>query len=82
MKVADRIYELVKTLPEEQASEVLTFIESLRQKTDVQLGQSTTLKDVTQPGRLLSDYAGILNDSPNFNEDPVELQRRMRDEWS
>ena len=32
--------------------------------------------------RLLSDYAGILEDSPNFNEDPVEIQKRMRDEWS
>ena len=31
--------------------------------------------------RLLSDYAGILEDSPNFNEDPVEIQKRMRDEW-
>jgi Protein of unknown function (DUF2281) len=82
MKVADRIYELVKTLPEEQASEVLTFIESLRQKTNVPLRQSTTPKDATQSGRLLSDYAGSLKDSPNFNEDPVELQTRMRDEWS
>ncbi|NJR51904.1 MAG: DUF2281 domain-containing protein [Leptolyngbyaceae cyanobacterium CSU_1_3] len=82
MKVADRIYELVKTLPEEQASEVLTFIESLRQKTDVHLGQSTTPKNVTLSRRLLSDYAGVLKDSPNFNEDPVEIQRRMRDEWS
>ena len=32
--------------------------------------------------RLLSDYAGILEDSPNFNEDPVEIQKRMRDEWT
>ena len=32
--------------------------------------------------RLLSDYAGILEDSPNFKEDPVEIQKRMRDEWT
>lgn len=32
--------------------------------------------------RSLSDYAGILEDSPNFNEDPVEIQQIMRDEWS
>ncbi|MBW4441853.1 MAG: hypothetical protein KME10_11575 [Plectolyngbya sp. WJT66-NPBG17] len=35
---------------------------------------------VEQPERFLSEYAGILKDSPNFNEDPVELQKRMRDE--
>lgn len=38
--------------------------------------------DAYLSGRLLSDYAGILEDSPNFNEDPVEIQKRMRDEWS
>lgn len=27
-------------------------------------------------------FAGKLNDSPNFNTDPVEIQRKMRDEWS
>ena len=37
--------------------------------------------DVYLSGRLLSDYAGILEDSPNFNEDPVEIQKNMRDEW-
>jgi virulence-associated protein VagC len=37
--------------------------------------------DAYLSGSLL-DYAGILEDSPNFNEDPVEIQRKMRDEWS
>ncbi len=36
----------------------------------------------TQKGKLLLDYSGILKDSPNFNEDPVEIQRKLRDEWS
>ncbi|MBW4527233.1 MAG: DUF2281 domain-containing protein [Phormidium tanganyikae FI6-MK23] len=74
MKVADKIYELVKTLPEDQASQVLIFIESLQQKS----GANQAF--VEQPERFLSEYAGILKDSPNFNEDPVELQKRMRDE--
>lgn len=26
-------------------------------------------------------FAGKLNGSPNFNTDPVEIQRKMRDEW-
>ncbi len=27
-------------------------------------------------------FSGILKNSPNFNGDPVEIQRRMRDEWN
>ena len=27
------------------------------------------------------DFAGVLKDSPNFNGDPVQLQREMRDDW-
>jgi len=29
-----------------------------------------------------STFSGILKDSPNFNSDPVEIQRGMRDEWN
>jgi hypothetical protein len=27
-------------------------------------------------------FSGILKDSPHFNGDPVEIQHRMRDDWS
>lgn len=27
-------------------------------------------------------FAGKLNGSPNFNADPAEIQRKMRDEWN
>ena len=27
-------------------------------------------------------FVGRLGDSPNFNSDPVEIQRMMRDEWN
>lgn len=30
----------------------------------------------------LWDFYGVLADSPNFNENPVEIQRRLRDEWN
>lgn len=73
MSTAEQIYKLVKTMPEDQVIEVLGFAEFLQQKTRAQS---------PQPGGLLSDYAGILKDSPNFNEAPVELQRTMRNEWS
>jgi Protein of unknown function (DUF2281) len=32
MTIAEQIYELVKTLPQNQASEVLTFVEFIRAK--------------------------------------------------
>jgi hypothetical protein len=28
------------------------------------------------------DFIGVLKDSPCFNEDPVTIQRKMRDDWS
>ncbi|HEY9643124.1 MAG TPA: DUF2281 domain-containing protein [Coleofasciculaceae cyanobacterium] len=82
MGTPEKIYELVKTLPENQAAEILDFAEFLLYKSKLRTEQNETQKEAPQSGRLLSDYAGVLKDSPNFNEDPVELQRRMRDEWS
>ncbi len=34
------------------------------------------------PTNNLRDFIGSLKDSPCFNEDPVTLQRKMRDEWN
>lgn len=82
MEAPEKIYELVKAMPEEEVSKVLTFVESLQQKTKGRLEQSNTPEETAQLGRFLSDYIGVLKDSPNFNTDIVELQRRMRDEWS
>lgn len=31
--------------------------------------------------RPLSDYLGLLKDSPTFQGDPVEIQRQLRNEW-
>lgn len=31
---------------------------------------------------LLTDFAGILADSPSFQGDPLEVQKAMRDEWN
>ena len=30
---------------------------------------------------LLTDFAGILADSPSFSGDPLEIQKTMRNEW-
>ena len=34
-----------------------------------------------EPLETLTDFFGILKDSPTFKGDPVEIQRKMRDEW-
>lgn len=39
------------------------------------------IPEKTQPSTNLRDYIGALKDSPCFNEDPVAIQRKMRDEW-
>ncbi len=72
MSSAEKIYELVKAMPEKEQITVLHFVEFLQQKSKAQS---------TQSGKLLSDYAGILKDSPTFAGDPVEIQRKLRDEW-
>ena len=72
MSSADKIYEFVKAMSEKEQSAVLHFVEFLQQKSKAQS---------TQSGKLLSDYAGILEDSPTFAGDPVEIQRKLRDEW-
>ncbi len=73
MSTADQIYELVKSMPEQESRLVLVFAKFVINQ----------LNSERQPvSGLLSDYLGILKDSPNFNEDPVELQRAMRNEWS
>ena len=34
-----------------------------------------------KPPAKLTDFAGLLADSPAFAGDPVAIQRAMRDEW-
>lgn len=72
MNTAETIYELVKPLPEDQANLVLVFAEFVHQRTQA----SNHLNDAS-----ITTYFGILKDSPNFNEDPVAIQRTMRREW-
>jgi hypothetical protein len=72
MSTAETIYELVKTLPEDQANLVLVFAEFVHQRTQA----SDNLNNSP-----ITTYFGILKDSPNFNEDPVAIQRAMRREW-
>jgi Protein of unknown function (DUF2281) len=71
MNTPETIYELVKALPEDQANLVLVFAEFVHQrtKTGVDTGQKS-----------FADFFGILKGSPNFNDDPVAIQKAMRSE--
>ena len=42
---------------------------------------SQYMNEEKQP-TTLNDFIGLLKDSPTFKGDPVEIQRKMRDEWS
>jgi hypothetical protein len=63
-------------LPTQEQLKVFNFLKN-------QL-QSFLAKEQTQEIEKddFSMFSGILKDSPNFNGDPVEIQRRMRDEWN
>jgi hypothetical protein len=74
MGTPEKIYELVKDMPTDQATEVLDFVEFLRQKARLQL-------EATSQKKPLSDYLGLLKNSPTFQGDPVEIQRQLRNEW-
>lgn len=59
-------------MPEEEISKVLEFVNCLQQKSN---------SESSKKGKPLSDYLGLLKDSPTFKGDPVEIQRQLRDEW-
>lgn len=66
MNTLEELNEVSRKLPESAQREVLEFARSLEQR--ISSGQ-------------LMDYFGCLAESPNFNEDPVKLQKALRDEW-
>lgn len=72
MSNVEKIYELVKAMPEEQVSTVLDFVRSLQQESN---------SESSKKGKPLSSYFGLLKDSPTFRGDPVEIQRQLRSEW-
>lgn len=66
MDTLEELNEVSRNLPEPARREVLDFARFLQQR--------------LASGSLL-DYIGRLAQSPNFNEDPVTLQKALRDEW-
>lgn len=81
MGVAEKLYELAKAMPEDQAAEILDFAEFLLQKRSRQTSPEVISDTESHQKRPLSSYVGILKDSPTFQGDLVEIQRQLRNEW-
>ncbi|MDD2760030.1 MAG: DUF2281 domain-containing protein [Methylomonas sp.] len=65
MNIAEQVFDAVKTLPEQQAAEVLDFVEFLKTKTR---RQSNNRRE--QALATLDKYSGLYDDSP-FNRDEL-----------
>lgn len=70
LEINDETAEQLKQLANEAHISTSQFIEQL-------LLKYTQDKEPT----TLEEFFGILKDSPTFKGDPVEIQRRIRDEW-
>lgn len=63
--IAEKVFEVVKTLPEQQAAEVLDFVELLKVKTEKEQGKRREIALAT-----LDKYRGLY-DGYLFNRDEL-----------
>lgn len=75
MTIADKVYEKLLKADPQVAQEVLDFLEFLESR--------KAAREATAAGDALGWEAsfGILKGSKAFEGDPVEIQRKLRDEW-
>lgn len=71
MNTAQKIYELVQDLPTLKQIEILDFAQYLAEKA----------KEKPKGSSSFDAFSGVLADSENFNDDPMVIQKMMRDEW-
>jgi hypothetical protein len=72
MTTAEKLYKAAKELPEPVVAEILDFAEFLRKK---------MASEHASGNEMLIDMAGGLETSTTFSGDPLEIQKRLRDEW-
>ena len=72
MTIAEKVFQNLKAAPASVAQEVLDFIEFLESRN--RIAQPAATKE-------LADFCGVLKDSKAFADDPVAIQRKLRDEW-
>ena len=73
MSKIDLIVERLKAAPPEVVEEILALLEKVGPR---------PVETPANPPRGIFDLIGVLKDSKAFVGDPVELQRKMRDEWN
>ncbi|HMK90279.1 MAG TPA: DUF2281 domain-containing protein [Methylocystis sp.] len=73
MTTAEIVYEKLKTAPPALAREVLDFLEFLEAR--------RSLGKESEPDSF-DEFFGALKGSGVFDGDPVEIQRKLRDEWA
>ncbi len=74
MTTAERLYQVTQQLPEPMLAELLDFAEFLRQRKFPESGPAGNLS--------LLDLQGGLETSVAFADEPLLIQKRMRDEWN
>ena len=74
MTTAERLYQVTQQLPEPMLAELLDFAEFLRQRKSPEAGQAGN--------QSLLELQGGLEASVAFADDPLLIQKRMRDEWN
>lgn len=70
---AEKLWEATRTLPEPLLAEVLDFAEFLRTKRAAPENAASEVR--------LSELCGGLESSKAFSQDPLAIQRQLRDEW-
>jgi hypothetical protein len=73
LTTAEKIYEKLKSAPPALAQEVLDFVEFL---------EARQRKPADDPRRSFDEFFGVLKGSKVFEGDPVDIQRKLRDEWA
>jgi predicted RNase H-like HicB family nuclease len=64
-----------------QGETISEALSNLREATELYV-KEFPLVARSQPAVQWHDFIGTLKDSSFYNDDPAEIQRKMRDEWS
>jgi len=72
LELKDEVAIQLQQIAEQAHISTNELIEQLLSKYIIEKTEPTTL----------NDFIGLLKDSPTFKGDPVEIQRKMRDEWN
>lgn len=75
MNITEKLYETVKDFPEPIMAELLDFAEFLREKRRPEKIEQAN-------GELLIALKGGLESSHALVGDPMEIQEKLRNEWS